>query len=72
MFFLVLFRLPFENRNQDILEKEDTDIFDAINGFGISEFSDIFNMLSLCIYEFFYALNFAISKMLSCDRFFVL
>ena len=42
---------------------------DAINDFGICVFSDTSNMLSLCIFELFYALEFATSNILSFDIF---
>ena len=50
-------------------EKIDADVFRRHNGFGISVFSYTFNTLSICIFEHLYALNFAITNMLSVDVF---
>lgn len=50
-----------------IKKKLNRGIFDAINVFEMSVFSDTYNTLSLCMFEFFPTLNFA--KMLTFWRF---
>ena len=63
MLFQLLFKKP-KPRYFTKLKKRYRGILDAINDFGISLFLDTSNMLSLCTFETFYAVNFATSDML--------
>ena len=67
-----LFRLPLKKQKTRYFRKIEKknryrSILDAINGLGISIFSDTSDALSLCIFELFNALNFATSNILSFD-----
>ena len=68
----MLVRLTLNTRNRDFFRKIKKLILrflDAINGFRLSVFSDTSNMLSLCIFELFHALNFAATRILPFNVF---